>query len=414
VRVARSELAHSVELSVNAEARRNALRLAYVRIVALCATALLDAVFFFFPQQTIGVAQVSPVNAMVAGLWCAVAVGFAFGIRAGWDSAVFRGALAVIDPLIVLTLFGLIFLSVQETPKMMHPVTVSAAGFTLIAVSGALRLSRSAAAGSGLLSIAGFGVVAAMAGYTLAEGLFVCAIIACAGLLGARLADNTRRAAAAEGRRVILRRFLPVRLAEGDPQETLALIAHPRNVDATILVTDLRGFTAQVEHLSPEAALGFLNEIQGALAACVHRCGGSVDKFMGDGMLAVFGVIEPLEHHAVAAIQAATEMREIVSTTRLKIGIGIHSGAVVAGCIGDGERLEFTVIGDTVNTASRLEGVTKELQADIVVSDATLSRLDSAARKAWHFRDCGERELRGRAMPVRVHTIEPELAAGRA
>lgn len=413
-RVASNELAHSVERSLKAEARRNALRVAYVRVAALCATALLDTAFFLFPEATIGVARVSPANAVVAGLWCAVAVGFAFGVRAGWDSMIFRGALAVLDPLIVLTLFGLIFLSVQGTPKVMHPVAVSAAAFTLIAVSGALRLSRSAAAGSGFLSVAGFGVVAVMAGYTLAEGLFVCAIIACAGVLGARLTDNTRRAAAAEGRRVILRRFLPARLAEGDPQAALSLIARPRNVEATILVSDLRGFTAQAEHLAPEAALGLLNEIQGELAACVHRYGGSVDKFMGDGMLAAFGVIEPLEQHAAAAIRAAIEMREVVSTTRLKIGVGIHSGAVVAGCMGDGERLEFTVIGDTVNTASRLEGVAKELKSDIVISDATLSRLDSVARKAWRFRDCGERILRGRTTPVRVHTIEPEQTASQA
>lgn len=401
-----NKLATLVERTLLDEARRNALRLAYVRIVALSAATLLDGAFYFFPRQTIGVDYVSPANAVVAAFWCAVAVAAAVGLRVGRDSAAFRVALAILDPLIVLTLFAVIFDSLRATPKLMHPVVVTAAAFTLIAITGALRLSKNAAAWSGVLSVAGFGAVAAAVGYSLAEALFVCAIIGCAGLLGMRLAENTRRAAAAAGSQVILRRFLPPHLADGDPQAALALVTRPRNVEATILVSDLRGFTAHAEKLAPEAALAFLNEIQGALAACVRKHGGSVDKFMGDGMLAVFGAPEPLENHAAAAVRAAIDMREVLSATSLKIGVGVHSGPVVAGCVGSGERLEFTVIGDTVNIASRLEGATKELGADIVVSETTralVGNLDGSSRR---FEDRGERQLRGRATPVRVYTVE--------
>jgi class 3 adenylate cyclase len=227
-----------------------------------------------------------------------------------------------------------------------------------------------------------------------------------------RLAENTRRAVAAEGNRVILRRLLPPDLADGDPTTALALITRPRNVEATVLVSDLRGFTAAVEKLEPHAALAFLNEIQGRLADCVRARGGRVDKFMGDGMLAVFGALDPLPDHAGAALGAAADIRAAVARLNsassaapagLRVGVGIHSGLVVVGCVGSGERLEFTVIGDTVNTASRIEAATKDHEVDILVSETThsLARTSDVA-----LVPVGELLLRGRQSPLRAYRLE--------
>ena len=397
------------------QARRNALRLAYVRVVALCVAVALDAAFYFFPRQTIGVEYVSPANVGLAAFWLAVALGIAVALRSGSYSRRWRISLALLDPVIVLTLFALIFESLRGTPKIMHPVVVTGAAFTLLAVTGALAHSKPAAALSGLLSVLGFGVVAAVVGYSLAEALFVCGIVGCAGLLGMRLAENTRRAVSAEASRVILRRFLPPHLAEGDPAAVLSAVSRPRHLEATVLVSDLRGFTASVEKLDPQAALDFLNDVQGALAACVQADGGTVDKFMGDGMLAVFGAPEPLADHAAASLRAALAMRREIArlnATRvdsgrppLRIGIGIHSGPVVAGCVGSGERLEFTVIGDTVNTASRLEAETKERDVDILLSDATRVMALPGVREPPSLIAMGEIVLRGKERRIRAFRV---------
>lgn len=373
---------------------------------------VLDAGFYLYPRMIGGAALVAPANALLAALWCAVAVAAAMALRAGRYPRLLRIGLLVLDPIIILTLFALIHDSLRDTPKVMHPVVVTAAACTLLAASGALRLSRSGALLSGLIWVGIFAVVAAMVDYTIGETLFVCGIIASAAALGVRLAENTRRAVEAQASRVILRRFLPPHLAEGDPDAALALVTQPRSLVATILVSDLRGFTASVEKLDPQAALSFLNELQGALAGCVREHGGTVDKFMGDGMLAVFGAPEPLAGHAAAALRSALAMRQAIASLNasragsglppLRIGVGIHSGPVVAGCVGSGDRLEFTVIGDTVNTASRLEAATKDRDVDILVSETTQAL---AGETGLSFVGLGETALRGRAQPLRTFQI---------
>ena len=379
--------------------------MAYVRVLVLAIFVVMDATFYLFPQQTLGVSYpASPANALLALFWCGVSVAVVFALRAGWDSALFRPALLILDPLVVFTLFLMIFTSLHGTQNMMYPA-VTAAAFTLVAVTGALQLSKNAAAWSAALSVAGFAGVAIVLEVRPTAALLICSLVGGAGILGMRLAANTQRAVAAEGTRVILRRFLPSHLVESDPQTAIDLVSRPRNVEVTILVSDLRGFTAHAETLAPETALASLNEIQGSLAACVRKHGGTVDKFMGDGMLAVFGVPEPLPNHAAAAIGAALDMQAGVFSGASRIGIGIHSGPVVAGCVGSGERLEFTVIGDTVNTASRLESATKEFGVDVLVSESARALAGDMLVTTAQFRDVGELALRGRAQRIRAFSV---------
>ena len=133
--------------------------------------------------------------------------------------------------------------------------------------------------------------------------------------------------------------------------------------------------------MSPAEAFALLNEVQGAFARAVKDHGGTVDKFLGDGMLAVFGAPEPMKNHASRAVEAVVAIRRFMvehnlhrekdGLPPLRIGVAVHSGPVVAGCLGSGARLEFTIIGDTVNTASRLEGATKDLKTDVLISGET-------------------------------------------
>ena len=137
-----------------------------------------------------------------------------------------------------------------------------------------------------------------------------------------------------------------------------------------------------------------LNEVQGALADAVRTHGGMVDKFMGDGMLAVFGAPEKREDHADCAVAAAESM--LVAVRRIapdvRLGIGVHTGEVVIGCLGSGPRMEFTVLGDTVNTAARMEshGVPGRIQVTTRVRAALQDRYAFHPRGAIDVKGKGE------------------------
>jgi adenylate cyclase len=150
-------------------------------------------------------------------------------------------------------------------------------------------------------------------------------------------------------------------------------------VPVTVLFSDIRSFTSISETMEPRALLDFLNEYFSGMVESVLRHHGVVDKFIGDAIMAVFGAPVPEPEDALHAVEAALDMRkrleqinqafEARGLPAIRTGIGLHYGQVVAGNMGHVERMEYTVIGDTVNVASRLEGLTKELKADIVLSE---------------------------------------------
>ncbi|MEO0491357.1 MAG: adenylate/guanylate cyclase domain-containing protein, partial [Cyanobacteria bacterium J06659_2] len=147
--------------------------------------------------------------------------------------------------------------------------------------------------------------------------------------------------------------------------------------------------------------LEFLNQCQGLLSKIVEQHGGWVDKFMGDGMLAVFGAPRTSENHAEQALQAAQVILDSMQRlSPLPIGIGLHSGSIVAGCLGTGGHLEFTVIGDTVNVAARLEALTKTVDTSLLISQATQKRL-----KHHSLKSLGEMSIRGRDERIEVFTL---------
>jgi adenylate cyclase len=150
-------------------------------------------------------------------------------------------------------------------------------------------------------------------------------------------------------------------------------------VPVTVLFSDIRSFTSISESMEPRALLDFLNEYFSGMVESVLRHHGVVDKFIGDAIMAVFGAPVPEPEDALHAVQCALEMRDRLThinrafkergLPEIRTGIGLHYGQVVAGNMGHVERMEYTVIGDAVNVASRLEGMTKELKCDIVLSE---------------------------------------------
>ena len=176
--------------------------------------------------------------------------------------------------------------------------------------------------------------------------------------------------------------------------------------DVTVLFLDIRGFTALSEHQDAADTVSDLNRLFGRVVPLVAECGGHVNKFTGDGLLAVFGTPEHHADHADRAVRSARRiaamMTELYSDT-LRVGIGINSGKVVAGTIGGGGHLEFAVIGDAVNVASRIESLTKETGDAILVSSATRERLrDSEHRLVPR----GDFTLRGRSGTTNVYALD--------
>lgn len=175
-----------------------------------------------------------------------------------------------------------------------------------------------------------------------------------------------------------------------------------------ILFSDIRDFTRRSEFMAPEALIEMLNRYFTEMTQSVHRHGGTVDKFIGDGMMCFFGAPLPLERPARNAVAAARDMLARLARLNasfaekglepIAIGIGLHVGEAVVGHVGSDDRHEYTVIGDAVNIASRIEGLTKKLGHPLLISGDAWAELDNAEE----FTPLGEHPLKGRSA-VRVY-----------
>jgi len=198
-----------------------------------------------------------------------------------------------------------------------------------------------------------------------------------------------------------------------------------RQLPVTVLFCDTANFTTVSEHLQPAELMSWLNRGMAYCIPAVTRRGGMVNKFTGDGMLAVFGV--PLSEDpsvdAQAAIKAALEMRDGVEKLNLELEkegapamrmrIGIHSGVVLAGSMGSSERLEYAVIGDTVNCASRLESLDKQRHNGvlrILVSSTTRQQLVDELNESLNWKEWGPVQVKGREEPLLVSELTMDNA----
>ena len=192
-------------------------------------------------------------------------------------------------------------------------------------------------------------------------------------------------------------------------------------VEVSVLFCDVRDFTQLAAEMDAKQVVGALNGLFEVIVPIVAQHGGHVDKFEGDGLLAVFGAPESYADHADRAVRAGCAMARAVNSEdaageRLRIGVGINTGSVVAGSIGGAGRLNFSVIGDPVNIASRVETATREVGADVLATETTCKSLSDE----FELEDVGEQELKGIGEPVRLFAprhvpgaepVEAELAA---
>ena len=188
---------------------------------------------------------------------------------------------------------------------------------------------------------------------------------------------------------------------------------------ATVLFSDIRDFTTLSERLGPQQTVTLLNECFTLMVDIVLEQRGTLDKYLGDGLMAVFGAPYSSGHDASDALEAALDMlralrdfnqrRAVAGQPRVQIGFGLNTDQVVSGNIGSPRRMDFTVIGDGVNLASRLEGANREYGTQLLISELTLAELDGS----YLLREVDRLRVRGRQQPVAVFEVldyaPPEL-----
>jgi adenylate cyclase len=196
------------------------------------------------------------------------------------------------------------------------------------------------------------------------------------------------------------------------------LIEHPdraelggKRRDMSVLFSDIRGFTTVTEKGNPEELVAQLNEYFSRMVEIVFRHGGTVDKFVGDMVMALYGAPLDDADHAEHAVRTAIDMvRELGELNRdwgargmaeLDIGIGVNSGDMIAGNIGSSSIMSYTVIGDNVNLGSRLESLNKDYKTRIIISDATRTRL----RGEYEIRPLGDVVVKGKTRPIAVFEV---------
>jgi adenylate cyclase len=229
--------------------------------------------------------------------------------------------------------------------------------------------------------------------------------------LAARIESILRRTQETERMRRLFARYTSDAVVE-EILRTGNVVLSGEKRDVTVVFADIRNFTALSETLPPEQVMTLLNEVLGRLADAVLSWGGTLDKFLGDGLMAVFGAPVAHEDDAHRAVQAALQMIESVRTRNgeaqgptLEVGIGINSGVVVAGSLGSARHTEYTCIGDTVNVAARLCALAGP--GEILVGQNTAEKLGTIER----FEALPPVKLKGKAQPVPLFRVTPELDA---
>ncbi len=191
--------------------------------------------------------------------------------------------------------------------------------------------------------------------------------------------------------------------------------------DLTIMFVDIRGFTAYSENKAPEQVVSRLNEYLTAMTEVIFRHGGTLDKYLGDGLMAIYGAPIHLPDHVQRAIQTAVDIQEVIDGLNrswaekgeppLKIGVGINTGSVLVGNVGSPERMDYTVIGEDVNLASRVEGLTKTFGALVIISERSVRVLEACGESPWELKYLGTAEVKGFSVPIGVYTV-PDRRTG--
>ncbi|WP_092473680.1 CHASE2 domain-containing protein [Desulfotruncus arcticus] len=188
-----------------------------------------------------------------------------------------------------------------------------------------------------------------------------------------------------------------------------------RRQELTVMFCDIRGFTAYSENKAPEDVVNRLNDYLTAVTHAIFKYGGTLDKYMGDGIMAIFGAPVFYPDHIERAIKAAVEIQVVIeginqkwsqeNAPPLQVGVGINSGSVLVGNVGSPERMDYTVIGEDVNLASRVEGLTKHFGTLVVISERSVQKLSASSEIKASLAFLGQAEVKGFSEAVGCYTV---------
>ncbi len=395
VRPANEQIQSEITQTIRLRRRINEVRLGYARAFLLAA----GGINLYFALDTIRLIHYAYLISFVLAVFVILMIHFKYHI-------VYSYLLPFIDATLMFALMHnvRVIYGVDLWATTGGVATLTA--FTCIFImSGVLRLRKTICVMTSILAIGLFTIfkINTPQLYISSYVITIAAMIVMA-ILSYIYTKSARRAIRAEVAELTLRRFIPEQIISRIYKAPLELFNKPRSIKATVLISDIRGFTALSEKLPPTELLSFLSLIQGSLSTVIHDNGGLVDKFLGDGILAVFGTFEEYEDHADRAVKSAFEMQKVIKEQNfgVNVGIGIHTGELVVGVLGAGKRSEFTVIGDTVNTASRIESLTKEKNHSILISDATQKSLQTQIES--HY--LGAVNIRGKTETIDLYGID--------
>ena len=196
------------------------------------------------------------------------------------------------------------------------------------------------------------------------------------------------------------------------------ILDHPESIildgeerEATVFFSDIRGFTTISEQMPPKDLVAMLREYFTLMVDAVFQYQGTVDKFIGDALMAIFGAPTPQPDHAERAVRTALEMKRMLAGFNqarlsagkdpIRIGVGINTGHTVVGNIGSIQRLEYTAIGDAVNLASRLEGINKQYGTEIIISESTFRQLPDNIL----VRELDDVRVKGKYEPSKIYEV---------
>ena len=402
---------HKADLILAREALRTEIHIALFRILAVGLFAMVDMATFLLGQQMPGYSMTGFLPALDLA-YLAMAIGLAVYLRGG-------GILPESSKFYIITadyLYASAYLAIADIYGLMDPdmtVGMAASIALILAMVCGLRFSVAATVYASVAGAALVAVAAVWAGSTLVMAVSGVGMAALAGAVVSFMSSRHLQTIRYIVERGKFERFLPSQVVDTVIKGEGDLEMGGKELEVTVLFSDIRGFTAMCETMRPMETLTLLNDYFSAVSAVVFKHGGMLDKFIGDAVMAVFGAPGSRHDDARRALLCALDIHEVVrkmneergkdNLRQIKLGIGLHTGVVVAGTLGSPDRMDYTVIGDTVNVAARVESTTRNTGAEILLTSATVR----AAGEGFKFNPVGKMSLKGREEPVDIFSIDP-------
>jgi adenylate cyclase len=401
------------EQAVRGERARAAAQVARFRFVAVGGILAINLGFLLLTPAYVG-----PPMLPLLLYWVAAGL-LLWRIRRRSDAAARRSALAIplVDMPVALLLVGGAIERLEATPYAADASSVATQlplFYLLLVLLASLTLEERYTWLAGAVAVVLQSALLVRVGR---HPSFVLTVALATGV-GTWLALYTRRrsvalveaAAAEQARRERLGRYFSPQVAEAVARADFDVGRGERR-DVTVMFADLRDFTVLSDRLSGEQVVVVLDEFHSRMVELIFAAGGTLDKFLGDGLMAYFGAPVAAPDHAERAVRCALAMQQAMAglnrdlerrgLPELRMGIGLHTGSVILGDIGAARRREYTIVGDTVNVAARIEELTKTCAAPILVSDETKARIGGG----FSFTAVEPVRVRGKAAPLRTYRV---------